>query len=190
MKTKLTALALFLAFNFQLSTLNTLMAQRPSKEDMEARRGEMVEKRAEKLAKDFNLKGEEKDKFVATFKAYQKELMDSQIGSRGQGERPDGEKKKLSDEEAQKMLDECFTRQEKQIANMQTRLEIEKKYYAELQKTLTPQQLVRVFRQRNERQGQRPGGQHGGYRGGPQGGFGGGHQGGFGGPGGASGGDF
>ncbi len=176
MKTKLIALAAFTIFSFQFSTFNTVKAQRP----------EMTEQRAEKLAKDFDLKDDAKDKFLTTYKAYQDELRGLQRGRRTMSARnDDADKKKLTDEEATQRVEEYFARQEEMIAQQQKRLDIEKKYYAELKQVLTPQQLTKIFRQHNmqrnmpSRQGgpQRQGG-FGGPREGGRGGFGGGSQGG------------
>ena len=187
MKTKNLFATALLSTALLFSVNNPATAQRPSQEDMQARRAQMVEQQAERLAKDLDLKGDQKTSFVDTYKAYQNELMAAVQGQRGQ-QRQEGqqEKKKLSDEEAQKQLDEYFARQEAQIAQQQKRLEVERKYYAEFKKTLTPQQLVKVFRQRQggQRQG---GGQRPGGFGGPQGGD---RPGGFGGNGGGMGGDF
>ena len=170
------------------------MAQR-SQENMQARRAEMISTMADRVAKDLNLKDDAKTQFVATYKAYQEELMGTyQIGrNQGQGQRGERQNdRKLSDEEAQKQVEQYFERQEQQIKQSQARLEIEKKYLAEFQKTLTPQQLAKVFTQRQQ-MGMRQGGQGGrnfGGQGGmrPGGGFGGGFGGGGGG--GFGGGDF
>ena len=141
-----------------LTSLSAL-AQRPSAEEMQARRAEQVEKQADRLAKDFGLKDKAKADFIATYKAYQKELQGVQQERRIQP-RSEEENNKLTDEEAQKRLDEYFARQEKQITTQLQRLEIERRYYTELQKTLTAKQLVKIFGQRNNRFGgqQRPGG--------------------------------
>ena len=178
MKTKLIALAAFTALNL---TVNSVMAQRPNGEDAQARRAEMVQRQAERMAKDFELKDDAKDKFIDTYKAYQKELR----GDRTRGQRPDAQRgdKKLTDEEAKKQIEEYFTQQKEQIAQMERRLAVSQKYYEEFQKILTPQQLVKIFRQQPMRDGNmqrgggfggpRPGGgqRQGGF-GGPQGGFG------------------
>lgn len=180
-------------------SMSAMAQDRPNREEMQARRAQAVEQQAEKLAKDFDLKGDAKTNFVATYKAYQNELVEVQMQGRqrqqGQGrdrnEQTDA--KKLTNEQATQRLTEYFSRQEEQIAQQVKRLEIEKKYAAELAKTLTPQQLVTVFAQRNNNN-QRQGGQgqrQGGFGGGNRGGFGG-QGGGFGGPqgGGFGGGDF
>jgi len=155
MKTKNLFATALLSMALLFSVNNTATAQRPSQEEMQARRAQMVEQQAERLAKDLDLKGDQKTSFVATYKTYQNELMATMQGQRGQRQEGQQEKKKLSDEEAHKQLDEYFARQESQIAQQQKRLEVERKYYAEFKNTLTPQQLVKVFRQRQggQRQG-------------------------------------
>lgn len=193
MKTKTLALVAFTIFNFQFTS--SLMAQGPSQQDREAMRAEMVEKQADKLAKDFNLKDDAKKAFVEQYKAYQNEVMESQrqgrnrMGNQQPGNQND---KKMTEEEAKKAVEQYFERQERQIAQMQKRLEIDRRYYEEFSKTLTPQQLARIFQQRQFQQQQRqfPQGnrQRPGGFGGPEGM--GGDRGGFGGPGGGMGGDF
>lgn len=191
MKTKLFALIAFSIFNFQFS-MSEAQAQRSNSQDMQNRRAEMVEQRAERLAKDFELKGDKKEKFVSLYKDYQKELMGTQQQERQRFDR-NGEgnnDKKMTDEQAQKMLDNYFDRQEQQIKRQQERLEVERKYLAKFQELLTTPQLAKLFvQQRNmQRNQQRPGGPQGGY--GPRGGQGQ-RQGGFGGrPEGDFGGDF
>ena len=171
------------------------MAQR-NQENMQARRAEMISTMADRVAKDLNLKDEAKTQFVATYKAYQEELFGTYQTGRNQGQRGERQNdKKLTDEEAQKQVEQYFERQEQQIKQQQARLEIEKKYLAEFQKTLTPQQVAKIFAPRQQmgmRQGGMQGGRGFGGQGGmrPGGGFGGG---GFGGgqPGGGfGGGDF
>lgn len=156
-----------------------------SEEDRAQMRAEMIKRVAERSAKDFDLKGDAKEAFMTTFTAYQTEMFQTnQGGMRQRGQEAD-EKKELSDEEANAKILEQFTRQEEQIATMQKRLEIQKKYSAEFAKILTPQQVLKVLtpQRNNQRNGQR--GQGDGQRG--PGGFGGG-RGGFGGPGGFGGG--
>ena len=159
-----------------------------SEEDRAQMRAEMIKRVAERSAKDFDLKGDAKEAFLTTFTAYQTEMFQTnQGGMRQRGQEAD-EKKELSDEEANAKIQEQFTRQEEQIATMQKRLEIQKKYSAEFAKILTPQQVLKLLtpQRNNQRNGQR--GQGDGQRG--QGGFGGGRGfgGGFGGPGGFGGG--
>jgi len=155
-------------------------------EDRAKMRAEMVQKQAERLAKDFELKDDAKTSFIETFTKYQNELASGMENLRrsNNGEKSE-EKKELTEEEATAKIQENFSRQETQIKAMQSRLETQKKYYAEFSKILTPQQLVKIFAQ-NRRDGQQRGGQRseGNRQGGNRGGFGGGNRGGFGGPGG------
>ncbi len=155
--------------------------QRLSEEEMAARRTEMVQKQAEKFAKDFNLTDDAKTQFVALYTEYQGALEQARSASRVEGEQPNAEEregrknKELTDEEATKMIEEGFARQEAQIAQSTAALAVEKEYYDKFKETLTPQQLVKIFAQRQgQRGGQRGGqGQQGGQgerMGGPQGG--------------------
>jgi uncharacterized membrane protein YgcG len=158
----------------------------------QARRSDMRGRQTERLMKDLKLTDEQKAKFEPIYKNYQTELsalrtprqqVDGQTGASAQ----DGSDKKeeLTDAAATARLQTIFDRQAQQIQLSQQRLDIQKKYCAELSAFLTPQQLLRVFRPQqnpNQRQqgrgGQGRGGDFGGGRG-PRGGFGG--QGGFGG---------
>ncbi|MBR4643901.1 MAG: hypothetical protein IKO73_01905 [Bacteroidaceae bacterium] len=163
-----------------------------SEEERAQQRAEMIQRVAERTAKDFDLKGDAKESFMTTYKAYQNEMFQTNQGGMRQRPNEADEKKELTDEEANAKIQEQFTRQEEQIATMQKRLEIQKKYQAEFAKVLTPQQVLKVLTpQRNGQRGQGNGqrGQGDGQRG--QGGFGGGRGGfggGFGGPGGGFGG--
>jgi len=171
-----------------ISTATFAQEEKKSSEDRAKMRAEMVQKQAEHLAKDFELKDANKTAFIETFTSYQNELSSGMESLRrvNNGEKPEG-KKELTEEEAKVQIQENFERQEKQIAAMQSRLETQKKYYAEFAKILTPQQLVKIFAQQR-RSGQQGGGQRGGgnnRQGGNRGGDRGGNRGGgFGGPGG------
>jgi len=160
-----------------------------SEEERAAQRAEMIQRVAERTAKDFDLKGDAKESFITIFKAYQTEMFETNASGMRQRSNESDEKKDLTAEEANAKIQEQFTRQEEQIATMQKRLEIQKKYAAEFGKVLTPQQVLKVMtpQRNNNQRGQR--GQGDGQRG--QGGFGGGRGGfggGFGGPGGGFGG--
>ena len=157
-----------------------------SEEDRAKMRAEMIKRVADRTAKDFDLKDDAKEAFLKTYTAYQTEMFETNAANMRQRAQEGDEKKELSDDEANAKIQEQFTRQEEQIATMQKRLEIQKKYSAEFAKMLTPQQVLRVLTpqrngQRNGQRGQGEGQQRG------QGGFGGG-RGGFGGPGGFGGG--
>lgn len=174
--------------------------ERMSQEEREKAIAERIERAADRMAGDFKLKDEAKKNFIETYTAYQKEMFATNTN---QGQRPDmngrdGEKKELTEEEAQAQIKQNFERQEQQIATMQKRLEVQKKYAEELSKTLTPQQVLKVLTpqrgqggrgqdQRGQGNGERRGNFEGGNRGG---GFGGPRGGGFGGPGGGFGGGF
>ena len=191
-----------LIFALVAASAMTMNAQpeQMSEEDMAQRRSEMIQNKAEKLASNFGLKDDAKTQFVDLYKQYQTDLEATQE----KPNKPDGqkaqkgadkEKKSLTDEEATAKVNEYFERQEKQISQMQKKLDVEKKYYEKFKKTLTPQQLARLFRENRMRfggqQGQRGQMQMNGQRGmmnDQRGGFGGGPQGGFGGPGGGFGG--
>lgn len=167
-------------------------AQRPqmSREDMEKMRAERVQKQAEKMAKDFELKDDAKANFIALYTEYNNALVAVQMEGRNHQRTQQEPKKKLSDEEAQKQVDEFFARQEQQVAQSQKRLDVMKTYRAEFQKILTPQQMAKVFTQQQQRQGQwqGQGGQRPNYGGGQRGG--GNYGGGFGGDRGGFGGEF
>ena len=155
--------------------------------DREARRAEMQAHQTERLIKDLNLTDEQKPKFEEIYKRYQEELAGTRRGAQRdlQAERSRKEKD-LTEAEATEQLNEIFTRQAEQIQQQQLRLDIQRKYCAELSSMLTPQQLLQVFRpqQQNRQFGERQGGPRNfGGGGGPRGGFGG-PGGGFGGPGG------
>lgn len=174
-------------------------SERRSDEDRTRNINERIEKAADRIAKDLDLKDDAKDAFIKCYSAYQKEMFAT---NRLQGQRieqpnRDEEKKELTDEEAAAKIKEGFERQEQQIATMQKRLEVQKKYSEELSKILTPQQVLKVLTpQRGQggrgqgQRGQGDGERRGNFEGSPRGGFGGGPRGGFGGPGGGFGGGF
>lgn len=155
--------------------------QRMTDEERAQRRAEMVKTQTERMAKDLGLDGEAKTAFMDTYSKYMTELMDVQGQEQPRRNRDEETKaEKMSDEECYAKIKESLEQQEKQIEQSQKRLDITKKYMAEFMTTLTPQQLYKVFgqRQRGGFGGGQPGG-WGGQRG--QGGFGGGQRGGFGG---------
>lgn len=173
--------------------------ERMSEEERAKAIDERIEKAAERMAKDFDLKDDAKKTFVSTYTAYQKEMFATNQfqGQRQEQLNRDEEKKELSDDEAKAKIKENFDRQEQQIATMQKRLEVQKKYSEELSKVLTPQQVLKVLTPQRG-QGQRgqdqrrqgDGERRGNFEGGSRSGFGGGPRGGFGGPGGGFGGGF
>ena len=173
-----------------LSSTAACAQERMSAEERTAAIAERIENAANRLAKDFDLKDEAKKSFVETYTAYQKEMFATNQfqGQRDEQGGRNEEKKELTAEEAQAKLKQNFDRQEQQIATMQKRLEVQKKYAEELGKVLTPQQVLKVLTPQRGQQGgrdqQRRGGngngeRRGGFEGGPRGGgFGGGPRGG------------
>lgn len=168
--------------------------ERANGENREKAIAERIDKSAERMAKDFDLKDDVRKAFIGIYSDYQKEMFATNQfqGQRFQQANRGEEKKELSEEEATAQIKENFERQEQQIVTMQKRLEIQKKYAEEFAKVLTPQQVLKVLTpqrgqggrdQMQRRQGD--GERRGNFEGGPRGGFGGGPRGGgFGGPGG------
>lgn len=162
--------------------------ERMSEEERAKAIAERIEKAAERMAKDFDLKDDKKEAFKTTYVAFQKDMFATNSRPAHDGE--EAEKKELTDAEATAKIQENISRQEQQIAAMQKRLEVQQKYVEEFSKVLTPQQVLKVITPQRM-QGQRPQGQRqqgqrgqntggrGGFGGGPRGGFGGGFGGGF-----------
>lgn len=177
-----------------LMACGSAMAQRQqmTQEQREQRRAEMVKAQTERMSKELKVEGDAKTAFEESYTKYMNELnatMDMDQQRRGRDEETRAEK--MTDEECYAKIKESLEQQEKQVEQSQKRLEITKKYMAEMMTILTPQQLYKVFgqRQRMGFGGQGfGGGQRGGFGG--QGGFGGGQRGGFGGGQGSFGGGF
>ena len=180
-----------------LSSVAVSAQERMSAEQREKAIAERIGSAADRMAKDFDLKDDAKKSFVETYTAYQKEMFATNQfqGQRLEQNGRDDEKKELTKEDAEARIKQNFERQEQQIATMQKRLEVQKKYAEEFGKVLTPQQVLKVLnpqrgqqggRDQMRRQGNGDNQRRGGFEGGPRGGgFGGGNRGGgFGGPGG------
>lgn len=180
-----------------LSSVAVSAQERMSAEQREKAIAERIGNAADRMAKDFDLKDDAKKSFVETYTAYQKEMFatNQNQGQRLEQNGRDDEKKELTKEEAEARIKQNFERQEQQIATMQKRLEVQKKYAEEFGKVLTPQKVLKVLnpqrgqqggRDQMRRQGNGDNQRRGGFEGGPRGGgFGGGNRGGgFGGPGG------
>ena len=153
-------------------------------ESREAKRTELIAKSGERLAKSFSLEGDAKESFLATYTAYQQEMFatNERRERTAEARQQDGEgKKELTDEQATERIEANLKRQEQQAGQLQKRLEIQKRYYAEFQKTLKPAQILKAMFPQRARQQQGQQQNQGGFR---RGGFGGpGGPGGFGGPG-------
>ena len=178
---------LFIVTAIILMGIGSVSAQQEqrSEEERAQMRAQMIKRVADRTAKDFDLKGDAKEAFLQTFTVYQTEMFQTNMGGLRQHSQEGDDKKELTDDEANAKIQEQFTRQEEQIATLQKRLEIQKKYSAEFAKVLTPQQVLKVLtpqrnNQRGRQRGQENGQRQGGWQGGGRGGFGGG----FGGPGG------
>lgn len=150
---------------------------------------ERIGKSAERMAKEFKLEDEAKKTFITVYTDYQKEMFATNQ-SRGQRseQAESSQDKELSDEEATARIKENLDRQEQQIATLQKRLEVQKKYSEEFAKVLTPQQVLKLLTPQRSQGGREQmqrrngdGERRGGFEGGPRGGFGGGPRGGFGG---------
>ena len=174
-----------------MSTTAVCAQGRMSEEDRTKAMAERIERSADRLASELELKDDAKKSFTETYTAYQKEMFATNQAQRVDLGNREDEKKDLSTEEAKAKIKENFDRQEQQIVTMQKRLEVQKKYAEEFGKFLTPQQVLKVLTpqrtQGNREQLQRRQGDNnrrgGNFEGGPRGGFGG-PGGGFGGPGG------
>lgn len=157
--------------------------------DRAAHRAEMLEKRVERMAKMLELKDDAKEAFTKNYRAYLQEMETGMTAETTPGDRKaeaGGKKEKaLTDAEATLEIQKQFDRQAQRIERMQRQLEVQKKYYAEFAKTLSPKQLMKIFRQqrpdgnRNAAGGRgnnagrmHNGGPRGGGFGGPDGGFG------------------
>lgn len=173
-----------------LSSVAVSAQERMSVEQREKAIAERIGNAADRMAKDFDLKDDAKKSFVETYTAYQKEMFatNQNQGQRLEQNGRDGEKKELTKEEAEARIKQNFERQEQQIATMQKRLEVQKKYAEEFGKVLTPKQVLKVLnperrgnnREQGQQRGQGNGERRGGFgEGGPRGGFGGGPRGGF-----------
>lgn len=150
------------------------------KEDFAARRAEWTQKRAEQLVKNMKLTDEDEDWFKALYIEYQDSLnaLRDALRPETQPEEVNGmkEMKQFSDVEAQQMLLNQFSMEEKQVA-------VKRAYYHQFRTRLTPKQLMLVFMGPAMNRGGNQNGQRGeGFR---RGGFGGPGMGGlgFGGPG-------
>lgn len=184
---------LFFLFAAALMLSSNVMAQRQqmTAEERAQRQAERIQQQTERMVKDLGLKDEAKTEFETIYKKYQQELLEVN----GQEQRRQREEEKRADqmtnEECYQKIADYLSQQEKQIQQSQKRLDITKKYMAELLPILTAQQMYKVFGQRQQGFGGQNGqnaqqrnwngqGGQGGYRGG-QGGYGGGQRGGFGG---------
>lgn len=175
----------------------TVMAQRPqmTAEERAQRQAERMQQQTERVIKELGLAEDKKAEFETIYKQYQKELFET-IGQNQNRQRDEDRRAdQMSDEDCYKKIKDNLDQMEKQVEQSQKRLDITKKYMAQLMPLLNAQQLYKIFGQRQQnwggQQGQQrnwngQGGQggYGGQRGGQggwnggQGGYGGGQRGG------------
>lgn len=118
---------------------------------------DMLARRAEKMAENLGIKEEGKADFIEKYKTYQQELMTARMaGIDPASLRKEAKTDGLTDEEATQRIQAKFDREAQQIVNAYNALEVEKKYYAEFAKTLTPQQLVKIFVPERQERNRRP----------------------------------
>ncbi len=136
-------------------------------EEMQARRDARMEKKAQQLAEEMELKGDAKEQFIAAYKDMVKEIYAANVFRRQQdrdaadakGKKNDkkGDKKeKMTPEEATEKMQQQFARRQQEIEQMQKILQIQQDYYKKMQEFLDGSQLLHVFSQTNNnpRQGQ------------------------------------
>lgn len=183
-----------LVFVVAIMASSSVLAQRQqaSAEERAQRQAERIQQQTERMSKELGLSDDVKAEFETIYKQYQQELMDA-MGQDQRNQRQEMKRaEQMSDEECYQKIKDNLTQQEKQIEQSQKRLEITKKYMAQLITKLSAQQMYKVFGQRQQNWGGQNGqngqmqrnwngqGGYGGQRGG-QGGYGGGQRGGFGG---------
>ena len=152
--------------------------RRERRNDMDI--AEIYNRQASRLVKQLKIDNDKKDVFTVLYLDYQNARHNA-VNPKGgdkEGEEQRADFTNMTDEQAMEMIQNNFSRQEKQ-------LEIDKEYLPKFLEIITPQQTAQVFMQQGARPGGGNRGQGGGNRGGGFGGQGGGNRGGgFGGPGG------
>ncbi len=106
---------------------------------------QMFERRAESMADELKLKDDAKTAFVERYKAYLQEMFTARMDGMQQNQQNRSKNENLTDEKAKALIQQHFDQSTQQIVNSYNVLNVEKKYYEEFAKTLTPQQLVKVF---------------------------------------------
>ena len=168
MKKMLIMLALSL-----LAVGQTRAQEENASEGRAQKRAEMIQKSGERLAKTFGLESAARDSFLAIYTEYQNEMFatnEHKPRTKADAEKTDDGKKELTDEQAKQRIEENLQRQQRQVEQLQQRLEIQTRYYPRFTGVLTPAQTLKaMFPQRPRPQGnsQQGGGQN------PRGGFGG-----------------
>lgn len=123
-------------------------------ESREARRAELIQKSGERLAKSFGLENAARDSFLAIYTQYQTEMFATNEPharrEAGQAQEADG-KKELTDEQATQRMAENLQRQQRQVEQLQKRIDIQTRYQERFLKVLTPVQALKaMFPQRRQ----------------------------------------
>lgn len=136
----------------------TVLAQEGKDRKGVMRREQMMEKRAEGLADELELKGDARSEFLVTYKNYQQDLAAHRKASpfpAGLGGKKESE---MTEEEAAERIKTEFDRKAQQIVDAYNTLEVDKKYYEVFSKTMSAKQLMKIFvptRKMNARNGGR-----------------------------------
>ena len=124
------------------------------------RREQMMEKRAERLADELELKGDARSEFLVTYKNYQQDLMSHRKTPPFPADLEGKKESELTEEEAAERIKAEFDRKAQQIVDAYNTLEVDKKYYEVFSKTMSAKQLMKIFvpvRKMNVRNGGRQG---------------------------------
>lgn len=134
------------------------MAQDGKDRKGDMRREQMMEKRAERLADELELKGDARSEFLVTYKNYQQDLMLHRKTPPFPADLGGKEESELTEEEAAERIKAEFDRKAQQIVDAYNTLEVDKKYYEVFSKTMSAKQLMKIFvpvRKMNARNGGR-----------------------------------
>lgn len=134
-------LLFFAAFTVAAFAQRPANGTRPANVDSK----EVMQRRAERVAKKMDLEDGKKEWFVALYAEYQDTLRATRQAYRPQGSRAGNKQKSerkqqnLSTEAAQKELDQIFQLEERLLA-------LKRAYLARFSEQLTPQQMLHIFR--------------------------------------------
>ena len=136
----------------------TAMAQDGKDRKGDMRREQMMEKRAERLADELELKGDARSEFLVTYKNYQQDLMSHRKTPPFPADLGGKKESELTEEEAAERIKTEFDRKAQQIVDAYNTLEVDKKYYEVFSKTMSAKQFMKIFvpeRKMNARNGGR-----------------------------------
>ena len=120
----------------------TAMAQDGKDRKGDMRREQMMEKRAERLADELELKGDARSEFLVTYKNYQQDLMSHRKTPPFPADLEGKKESELTEEEAAERIKAEFDRKAQQIVDAYNTLEVDKKYYEVFSKTMSAKQLI------------------------------------------------